>query len=80
MVLYAGSRECLESVTETFVLQASRWSLTVSIPKIKGMAMGESLTDNGVAPLSVGTGGIEMVEYFTIWDQFCPAMVTSRRT
>ena len=65
MALYAGSRESLESVMEKLVLEASRWGLTVSIPKTKGMAVGDSLTDDDVAPLSVDTDGIEMVEYFT---------------
>lgn len=65
VALYAGSRGSLQSVAEKFVAGASKWGLTVSIPKTKGMALGEGLADEDVAPLVVESGEIEMVEHFT---------------
>ena len=64
VALYAGLRDCLESVAKKFVTGAGRWGLTVSIPTTKGMAAGEGLVDEDVAPLVVESGEIEMVEDF----------------
>ena len=47
-----------------FVKLASLWRLTVSISKTKGMALGENLGPEDVAPIQVEGGEIEMVEHF----------------
>ena len=64
VALYARSREHLEIVAKKFVEEASKWGLTVSIGKTKGMAVGEKLGDGDVAPVQVEGGEIEMVDHF----------------
>ena len=63
--LYAGFRKGLESMTTTFVEEASKWGLTVSLEKTKGMAMGEGLRNANVTPILVEGGEIEIVDNFT---------------
>ena len=53
VALYTSSRDCLESVAKKFVEEASKWGLTVSIEKTKGMAVGERLSDEDIAPVQV---------------------------
>ena len=66
VALYTGSRDCLESVAKTFVEGTREWGLTVGIEKKKGMAVGEGLGDEDVAPVRVEGGWqIEMVEHFS---------------
>ena len=45
--------------------KAIEWGLTVNIKKTKGMAMGETLGDEDVAPVKVEGGELEMVKHFT---------------
>ena len=65
VALYTGSRGCLESIAKKFTKGAREWGLTVSIAKTKGMAIGEGLTEEEIAPVQVESGEIEMVEHFT---------------
>ena len=48
VALYTSSRDCLESVAKKFVERASKWGLSVSIEKTKGMAVRERLSDEDV--------------------------------
>ena len=59
--LYARSRTTLGSACK-FVSGASAWGLTVITEKTKGMAMGEELSNEDVAPVQVEGGEIKMVE------------------
>ena len=63
--LYTTSRDSLESVAKSFVGKAGDWGLTVSIGKTKGMATGDNLREEDVAPVQVEGGEIEMVDHFT---------------
>ena len=63
--LYTTSRGTLEQTATKFVQKTGEWGLTVSIEKTKGMAIGDGLTDEDVAPIKVESGEIEMVEQFT---------------
>ena len=65
VVLYTTSRDTLEQTAVKFVREADEWGLTVSTEKTKGMAVGNSLTEEYVAPVKVKGGEIEMVEQFT---------------
>ena len=65
MAIYTKSRDILESAARKFVKKASEWGLTVNIKKTKGMAMGEKLSDEDVAPVKVEGGELEMVKDFT---------------
>ena len=56
VALYATSRGELESIAQKFVTGASKWGVTVSIEKTKGMAMGKGLNDEDVAPVKVEGG------------------------
>ena len=64
VALYTSSRDCLVSVAKKFVEGASKWGLMVSIEKTKGMAVGERLSNEDVAPVQVEGGEIEMVDRF----------------
>ena len=48
-----------------FMEEASKWRLTVSTEKTKGMALGKGLGDVDVAPVTVEGGEIEVVDSFT---------------
>jgi len=63
--LYASSRDRLESVTTGFVRRSSKWGLTVSVSKTKGMSFGDSLSVADTAPLQCDCEEIEMVNSFT---------------
>ena len=58
-------RDTLESVTRKFVKKASEWGLTLNMKKTKGMAIGETLHYEDVAPVKVEGDEIEMVRDFT---------------
>ena len=73
VALHTRSRDCLESVAKKFVEGAREWGLTVSIEKMKGMAVEERDDENDVAPVQVDGGVIEMVEHFA-----CLGSVMSR--
>ena len=64
VALYTTSRDSLESMARKFVGGASKWELTVSIEKTKGMAAGEQLSEEDVAPIQVEGGVIEMMGHF----------------
>lgn len=64
VALYTSSRDCLESEAKKFIEGASKWRLAVSIEKTKGMAVGERLSDEDVAPVQVEGGEIERVDHF----------------
>ena len=55
----------LESVARKIVKKASEWGLTVNMKKTKGMAIGDTLGDEDVAPVKVEGGELEMVKDFT---------------
>ena len=59
--LYATSRPVFEDVVSSFISCASRWGLTVSVQKSKGMAIGASVDCRHVA---VGGDTIEIVDKF----------------
>ena len=63
VALYTTSRGCLETMARKFAEGARRWGLTVSIEKTKRMAVGESLSNEDVAPVQVERGEIEMVDH-----------------
>ena len=63
--MYTTSRDTIEQTAVKFVREADEWGLTVSTEKTKGMAVGNSLTEEDVAPVKVEGGEIEMVEQFT---------------
>lgn len=62
VALYTKSRHALEQASRKG--KASEWGLTVSIAKTKGMATGDSLSEEVVAPVQVVGGEIEMVDHF----------------
>ena len=49
--VYATSRDALVSAATKFVDAAAKWGLTVSIPKTKGMAVGNHLTPSDILPV-----------------------------
>ena len=59
--LYATSQLVFEDVVSSFISCASRWGLTVSVQKSKGMAIGASVDCRHVA---VGGDTIEVVDKF----------------
>ena len=59
------TREALVSASKRFVRLASCFGLTVSLPKTKGLAVGPTLSEDDVSPVSVDGGQIEMVHKFT---------------
>ena len=65
VALYSSSRNEFEMVTRKFVEVASKWGLTVSTQKIKGVVMGEEISDRDLGPVQVDGGEIEMVNCFT---------------
>ena len=52
-------------MTTDFVRWTGQWVLTVSIPKIKGMASSDNLNAADTAPLQTVDGEIKMVSNFT---------------
>ena len=62
MMWHFTSRGNLESVARSFVGKAGKWGLTVSIEKTKGMATGDNLSEEDVAPVQVEGGEIEMAD------------------
>ena len=64
VALYTTSRDSLESMARKFVGGASKWELTVSIEKTKGMAAGEQLSEEDVASIQVEGGVVEMMGHF----------------
>lgn len=64
LALYASTCEKLEHVTVGFVKRTSRWGLTVSVSKTKGMVSGDGLTVADIVPLQTD-GEIEIVSNFT---------------
>ena len=63
--LYTTSRAAFEDTTRTFVSEASRWRVTVSLQKTKGMAVGEDSENNDArAPISLENGTIEVIDNF----------------
>ena len=53
VALYTTSRGNLESVARSFVGKAGEWGLTVSIEKRNGMATGDNLSEEDIAPVQV---------------------------
>lgn len=52
----AGNRQAFESAATTFASTASVWGLTLSIGKIKGMVVGQALSENNTGPVQVRDG------------------------
>ena len=50
LALYVSTCEKLEHMTAGFVKRTSRWGLTVSVCKTKGMASGDGLSVADIAP------------------------------
>ena len=65
VAVYATTREALETAATEFVYAASKWCLTVSTMKTKGMAVGRELEHTDVAPIHLDAGSIEFVQDFT---------------
>ena len=65
VAIYTKARGTLESVARKIVKKASEWGLTVNMKKTKGMAIGDTLGDEDVAPVKVEDGELEMVKDFT---------------
>ena len=63
--MYATSRDTFESVIGGFVDVASKWGLTVSIAKTKGMVIGSHCTPTDILPVQLEGGPIEIVQEFT---------------
>ena len=64
--VYAHTREAFEQATGEFVRTASRWGLTVSVKKTKGMTVGQLEGVEDDSPVQqVEDGAIEMVSEFT---------------
>ena len=64
LALYASTCEKLEHMTLGFLKRTSRWDLTVSVSKAKGMVSGDGLSVADIAPLQTD-GEIEIVNNFT---------------
>ena len=65
VAVYATTREAFEIATTEFVSAASKFGLTVSIQKTKGLAVGRQLTPRDQAPVQLEEGTIELVPDFT---------------
>ena len=63
--VYATSRDTFESAIGGFVDAASKWGLTVSIAKTKGMVIGSHCTPTDILPVQLEGGPIEIVQEFT---------------
>ena len=64
VAVYATSRDTFESTTREFVSAASKWGLTVSIAKTKGMVIGDHLASTDTLPLQLEADQIEIVSDF----------------
>jgi len=62
--LYAVDCAIFESTGRKFIQVGSQFGLTVSILKIKSLAMG-AISEGDVSPVEVGSGMVEMVQIFT---------------
>ena len=65
VAVYATTREGLETAATEFMCAASKWGLTVSTMKTKGMAVGRELEPTDVAPIHLDAGSIEFIQDFT---------------
>ena len=65
VAVYATTQEAFEIATTEFVSAASKFGLTVSIQKTKGLAVGRQLTPRDQAPVQLEEGTIELVPDFT---------------
>ena len=63
--VYATSREAFENATVKFVNSASKWGLTVSVRKTKGMVIGRHLAPTDSLPVQLDEGPVEIVKSFT---------------
>jgi len=67
-------RTTFESAGRKFVRVGSQFGLTVSIPKIKGLAVG-AVSKGDVSPVEVESGIVEMVKDLLTWAQICQVIV-----
>ena len=63
--VYTTSQDIFVIATAMFIDVASKWGLTVSIEKTKGMVIGSHLTPSDTLPVQLKEGAIEIVPDFT---------------
>ena len=63
--MYTTTRDAFESAASEFVNSASKWGLTDSIQKRKGLIVGKHVTPSDTMPVQVGDDSVEVVQDFT---------------
>ena len=61
---YAKTRDAFERVTREVVQSASKWGLTVSLGKTKGLVVGQHVEDSDVMEVQLEGGTVAIVEDF----------------
>ena len=63
--MYTTDRDAFECATKEFVDAASKWGLTVSTRKSKGMVIGSRTASSDALPVLLEGGKIEILQDFT---------------